>query len=74
MARLYSLLLYLALPFLLLRLAWRSRRTPAYRERWGERLGLYGPGSMRAGVWVHAVSVGEVIAVKTLLPALAEEG
>lgn len=67
MARLYSLLLYLALPFLLLRLAWRGRRAPAYRERWGERLGFWGERSLRAGIWIHAVSVGEVQAAQSLI-------
>lgn len=67
MARLYSLLLYLAIPFLFLRLTWRSRRAPAYRRRWGERLGFYGKRSLGAGIWVHAVSVGEVQAAQSLV-------
>ena len=67
MARLYSLLLYLALPFLLLRLAWRSRRAPAYRERWSERLGRYDQRPLRAHIWIHAVSVGEVQAAEPLI-------
>jgi len=66
-ARLYSLLFYLALPFLLLRLVWRSRHAPAYRERWGERVGLYGRHSLRSGIWIHAVSVGEVQAAAALI-------
>jgi 3-deoxy-D-manno-octulosonic-acid transferase len=72
LARLYSSLLYLALPFLLLRLAWRSRRAPAYRERWGERLGFYGKRHLRAGIWVHAVSVGEVQAAQPLVKHFLE--
>jgi 3-deoxy-D-manno-octulosonic-acid transferase len=71
-ARLYSLLLYIALPFLLLRLAWRSRRAPAYRERWGERLGLYGERPQQANIWVHAVSVGEVQAAQPLIKHLLQ--
>lgn len=67
MARLYSLLLYVTLPLVLLRLLWRSRRAPAYRERWGERLGLYDARHLHAGVWVHAVSVGEVQAAQPLI-------
>jgi len=72
LARLYSLLLYIALPFLLLRLAWRSRRAPAYRERWGERLGVYGEHPMRADIWVHAVSVGEIQAAQPLIKHLLD--
>jgi len=72
LARLYSLLLYIALPFLLLRLVWRSRRAPAYRERWGERLGVYGEHPMRADIWIHAVSVGEVQAAQPLIKHLLD--
>ncbi len=71
-ARLYNLLLYLALPFLLLRLVWRSRHAPAYRERWGERLGLYSRRPLRAGIWIHAVSVGEVQTAAALIKHFLE--
>jgi 3-deoxy-D-manno-octulosonic-acid transferase len=68
LSRLYSLLLYLALPVVLLRLLWRSRRAPGYRDRWRERLGLYDETrAMRAGLWIHAVSVGEVQAAQPLI-------
>lgn len=72
MARLYSLLLYLALPFLLLRLAWRGRRAPGYRKRWGERLGFYGEHPLQANIWIHAVSVGEVQAAQPLIKHFLE--
>lgn len=65
--RLYSFLLYLLLPGLLLRLLWRSRRAPAYRERWRERLGSYRSAAPSAAVWVHAVSVGEVQAAQPMI-------
>lgn len=68
----YNLLLYLVLPFALLRLFWRSRRQPAYRERWGERLGFYDSADLRAGVWIHAVSVGEVQASQPVIRHLLE--
>jgi len=72
MQRLYDLLLYLALPFALLRLLWRSRRLPAYRERWGERLGYYEGSDLGAAIWVHAVSVGEVQAAQPVIRHLLE--
>jgi len=68
MHSLYNLLLYLALPFALLRLLWRSRRLPAYRERWGERLGYYDGADLKARFWIHAVSVGEVQAAQPVIP------
>ncbi len=53
------------------------RRGGKYREGLGERLGLIPPskwGGMRHahGIWIHAVSVGEVIAVAPLVAALRE--
>lgn len=69
MRYIYSFLLYLALPYLFLRLWWRSRRLPEYRERLGERLGYY-PFTLKKCLWVHAVSVGETIAAIPLIKAL----
>lgn len=67
MPALYTLLVYLALPLAMLRLLWRSRRAPAYRERWHERLAWFRTDPTPAAVWVHAVSVGEVQAAQPLL-------
>src|ERR1019366_9221476 len=59
MRRLYTLLLYLALPFATLIILWRGLRT---RDYWRGGAARFGLGAARAGggVWVHAVSVGEV--------------
>ena len=65
----YALLLYLAAPFVLLRLLWKSRLQPAYRRRIGERFGVV-PRSDGVAVWVHAVSVGETLAAVPLIEAL----
>ncbi len=72
MQSVYDIVLYLALPFALLRLLWRSRRLPAYRERWGERLGSYDRADLRARVWIHAVSVGEVQAAQPVIRHLLD--
>ena len=69
----YTLLLYLALPMVLLRLWWRGRRSPAYRERWAERLGAFPGPQLRGSVWIHAVSVGETIAATPLISRLAAQ-
>lgn len=69
MRYLYNILIYLALPFMFLRLLWRSRRTPEYRYRWTERLG-FSPYLLEQCIWVHAVSVGETIAAVPLIKAL----
>src|SRR5215470_13890323 len=74
MRTLYTLLWYLALPFVPLRLWWRGRRESGYRERIGERFGRY-PRNERAprGVvlWVHAVSLGETRAAAPLVDRLS---
>ncbi len=70
---LYSLILYLALPLVVLRLYWRGRSQPGYRLHFWERLGFYAPrSSKRPLIWVHAVSVGETRAAEPLIRALAE--
>ena len=73
MRRLYTLIWILALPIALLRLLWRSRKAPAYRRRWAERLGRFDPPARTGGVWVHAVSVGETQAAQPLVKRLLAE-
>lgn len=70
---LYTLLYTLLLPAILLRLLWRGRQAPAYRQRWAERFGrIANPGfdPARPVVWLHAVSVGETLAALPLLQHL----
>ncbi|HEV7984980.1 MAG TPA: 3-deoxy-D-manno-octulosonic acid transferase [Steroidobacteraceae bacterium] len=71
MRRLYTLLLYLALPFATLGVLWRGLRT---REYWSGGLARFGLGPARSGggLWVHAVSVGEVQVASILIAALRE--
>ncbi len=71
MAWAYRLLVYCATPAVLLYLWWRGRKDPAYRLRWGERLGLQSlPARYRGGVVLHCASVGEVIAARPLIARL----
>lgn len=68
----YSLLLYLAFPFILLMLTWRSLGDPAYGRRWKERF-AYVPAMNGDGmIWVHAVSVGETLAAIPLIKRLQQ--
>ena len=73
MRYLYSLLLYLLVPFVILRLLWRSLRAPAYRRRWAERFGFFSRLPVDGVVWVHAVSVGEVQAALPLIAWLRQD-
>src|SRR5207245_7018465 len=72
MRKLYTALLRLALPLILLRLWWRGRREPGYREGVPERLGHYGLDAPPKLLWVHAVSVGEARAAAPLVRAPAQ--
>jgi 3-deoxy-D-manno-octulosonic-acid transferase len=72
MRYLYTLLFYLAVPFLLLRLLWRARKNPGYAKRIGERLGCYSQPIKKNAIWIHAVSMGETIAATPLIKKLQQ--
>ena len=69
MRALYTFLVFLALPLLPLRLWWRGRKEPGYREHVGERYGRYAgaPAARRPVLWIHAVSLGETRACAPLV-------
>ena len=69
---LYSALLWLAQPLYLLRLWWRGRAEPLYREALPERFGFYADAPSSGWLWVHAVSLGETRAAAALIAALRE--
>ncbi len=69
MRRLYTLLLYLALPVATLIVGVRGLKQRDYWRGWRERFG-YGARRAGGGIWVHAVSVGEVQAATVLIEAL----
>ena len=66
----YSLLLTLALPFVPLKLLWRSFKQPEYRQFWAERVGVYNTIVQKPIIWLHCVSVGETRAAEPLIKAL----
>jgi len=70
---LYTWLLYAALPWILLRLWWRGRREPGYRDAIAERFGYAALDAKPKLLWLHAVSVGEVRACAPLVRGLQRE-
>jgi 3-deoxy-D-manno-octulosonic-acid transferase len=70
--KLYTLLLYLMAPIVLVRLAWRGLSAPDYWRRWPERFGAITPALGKHVIWIHAVSVGEVQAAEPLVRALLD--
>jgi 3-deoxy-D-manno-octulosonic-acid transferase len=71
--RLYTLLLILMLPLVLLRLALRGLRNRDYWRRIPERFGFVNDLGSAPLIWLHAVSVGEARAAVPLVKRLAEE-
>ena len=70
MRKLYTLLGYLLLPFVLIHLAIKAWRLPVYSQRWQERLGIYNKTILSNVIWLHACSVGEVEASIPLISEL----
>ena len=65
----YSLLLYLAAPFLWLRALWKAESRESVAERFGHAPAC----AIGVEAWVHAVSVGEAMAALPLIRALVSQ-
>lgn len=70
MLKLYSLLLPLLIPVVILHLLLRGLKNPDYFKRWGERFGFNNIHPDSPAIWVHAVSVGEARAAVPLIKEL----
>jgi 3-deoxy-D-manno-octulosonic-acid transferase len=69
---LYSLMLILGTPLVLLYLAFRGLKDRSYLKRWAERFGFINADNISGGIVLHAASVGEYNAAKPLILALLE--
>lgn len=58
----------------MLRLFWRARKTKDYARRLRERFAYQSvPNEWQSGLWVHAVSVGEVLAAVPMVKAIQQQ-
>ncbi len=67
---LYDLLIHLTLPLILLRIWYRGRREPPYRQTLWKRFGHYSGAPV--DIWIHAVSLGEVRGAEPLIREVRE--
>lgn len=72
MRYLYTIIFYLLLPFILLRLWLKSRKNPDALKFWHERLSIGLRPVPQQGIWLHAVSVGESMAAIPLIKGLQQ--
>lgn len=70
---LYTIFLTIFFPVIIARLYWKGRRLADYRQRIAERF-MLGHHSGVVDIWVHAVSMGEVIAAKPMVLGLLDKG
>jgi len=69
---LYTIGLWLLLPYVLFHLLWRARKQPEYLRHIPERFGFYRVRSDKPLLWLHTVSVGETRATVSLVKRLRE--
>ncbi|MDF2393687.1 3-deoxy-D-manno-octulosonic acid transferase [Aeromonas sp. 2MA4] len=67
---LYNLLIHLGLPLALLALYKPKKGKPGFGARWAEHLGRTPASGQEAPLWIHAVSVGETLAISPFIRAL----
>lgn len=65
----YSLLITLLTPIFFLVFYWLGRKNPAWRTHWAQRCGKIDQPIKPNALWLHAASVGEVMAAAPLIKA-----
>jgi len=72
MVLIYTITLWLLLPYIFFHLFWRAIKQPEYLCHLGERFGFYSEQTSKPVIWLHAVSVGETRAIQSLITRLQE--
>jgi 3-deoxy-D-manno-octulosonic-acid transferase len=71
---LYNFAMFLLLPFIAIRVLFKSLKDKDYRTNFSNRFGIYkNESKINNAVWFHAVSLGEVIASKKIVKAISKE-
>ena len=75
MAIIYTFIMSLFTPFIVIHLWWRTRHQSkqslvTYKNRWPELFGRFSARPLAKGLWLHAVSLGEVNAAIPLIKIL----
>lgn len=73
MRTIYTLLLRLLTPLVLLRLGWKGMKNRDYWHRWPQRFGYFSAPPLRQPLWLHAVSVGEFQAAIPFIRKLLQD-
>ena len=68
----YTVLLWLMLPYIFFHLLWRASKQQEYLKHIPERFGFYAIHSTKPVIWLHTVSVGETRAAVTLVKRLRD--
>ena len=68
----YSAILYIIAPLVFFRLWRKSFAFSAYRKRWLERLAYIRLDTAKPRIWIHAVSMGETVAIEPMVRHLRE--
>jgi len=63
----YTILFALCMPFVFLKLLWRGHKASEYQARKLERFGFFTAPQLNRSIWIHAVSVGEVLAAEPVI-------
>jgi 3-deoxy-D-manno-octulosonic-acid transferase len=69
---LYNFVIFLSLPFMAIRILFKSFKDSDYIKNFLNRFGIYkNPNNLRDTVWFHAVSLGEVISSQNIVKTIS---
>ena len=71
---LYNFVIFLSLPFMVIRILFKSLKDSDYKKNFLNRFGIYkNSNNLRDVVWFHAVSLGEVISSQNIVKTISRD-